>query len=78
MKWDGRKNLINQLKDNGLGEEIKNNRTENSGYVKIKQRKLKMLERKSQEQLADGHHDQHDKTLKQIEKLKTDIEKFLS
>ena len=77
MKIDKRKKLLNNLKDNGLENERKNNRSEKSGLVKIKQSKIKKLERKAEEQLANGYYDQHEKTLRQIEKLKTDIEKYL-
>lgn len=77
MKIDKRKKLLNNLKDNGLENERKNNRSEKSGLVKIKQSKIKKLERKAEEQLANGYYDQHEKTLQQIEKLKTDIEKYL-
>lgn len=78
LKIDRRKSLINNVKDNGLQETMKENRSENSGFVKIKKMKIKKLERKSQEQLANGHYDQNETTLKQIEKLRTEIEKYLS
>lgn len=78
LKLDKRKTRLNQLKDNGLDKVMRENHSENSGLVKIKKSKIKKLERKAQEQLANGYYDQHEKTLQQIEKLKTDIEKYLS
>lgn len=78
LKLDGRKKRINQLRDNGLAEVMRENHSENSGLVKIKRSKIRKLERKAQEQLADGHYDQHEKTLQQIEKLIADIEKYLN
>ena len=74
LKIDGRKNLATNLEDNGLEK----TKSENSGLVKIKQSKIKKLERKAQEQSANGHYDQEEKTLQQIEKLRTDIEKYLN
>lgn len=78
LKLDKRKSRLNQLKDNGLDKVMRENRSEKSGYVKLKRAKIRNLERKAQEQLASGYYDQHEKTAQQIEKLNADIEKFLS
>lgn len=78
LKLDKRETRLNQLKDNGLDKVMRENHSEKSGLVKIKKSKIKKLERKAQEQLANGYYDQHEKTLQQIEKLKTDIEKYLA
>lgn len=78
LELDKRKSRLNQLKDNGLDKVMRENRSEKSGYVKLKRSKIKKLERKAQEQLANGYYDQHEKTAQQIEKLNADIEKFLS
>lgn len=78
LKLDKRKTKLNQLKDNGLDKVMKSNRSEKSGYVKIKRAKIRNLERDSQKQLSSGLYDQHEKTIQQIEKLQADIKKFLS
>lgn len=78
LKIDKRKSRLSNLKDNGFGETMKNNRSENSGLVKIKKSKITKLKRKAQEQLANGYYDQHEQTLQKINKLQSDIEKYLS
>lgn len=78
LKLDKRKTKLNQLKDNGLDKVMRENRSEKSGYVKLKRAKIRNLERDSQKQLSSGLYDQHEKTIQQIEKLQADIEKFLS
>lgn len=60
LKIDGRKGMLKNLSDNG----IERTKTENSGYVKMKRRKIERL--KNQEG-----------TESEIAKIKTQIENYL-
>ena len=61
LKIDGRKSLATNLEDNGL----KKTKSENSGFVKMKQSSIKKLERKIGETTNQS----------EIEKMKLEIEK---
>lgn len=64
LKIDKRKTMINNLKDNGLLEQRKDNRSEGSGLVRLKRSAIKKLERKITETTDQ----------KEIEKLRKEIE----
>lgn len=70
LKIDRRKSVISNLKENNL----KGTRTKGSGYVKMRESKIRMLERKLQEQ----HTAAEAKELEaQIETKKAEIENYL-
>ncbi|XVL42703.1 hypothetical protein ABLW00_08165 [Staphylococcus equorum] len=62
---DRRKRLITKLKDNGFEKTMKENRSENSGLVKIKRRRIEMLKEKIAETTDQA----------EVEKMKSEIEK---
>lgn len=61
LKIDGRKNLATNLKDNGLEK----TKSENSGYVRLKKRKIEKLK-------------QQDGTETEIAKLQKQIDEYLN
>ena len=65
LKIDRRKKRINQLRDNGFSEVMRENKSENSGLVKIKRRRIEMLQNKITETTNQS----------EIEKMKSEIEK---
>ena len=65
LKIDKRKTMFNNLKDNGLLEQRKKNRSEGSGLVRLKRSAIKKLERKIGETTNQS----------EIEKMKLEIEK---
>ena len=65
LKIDKRKTMFNNLKDNGLLEQRKKNRSEGSGLVKLERSAIKKLERKIGETTNQS----------EIEKMKLEIEK---
>ena len=65
FKIDKRKTMLNNLKDNGLLEQRKENRSEGSGLVRLKRSAIKKLERKISETTNQS----------EIEKMKLEIEK---
>ena len=65
LKIDKRKTMFNNLKDNGLLEQRKENRSEGSGLVRLKRSAIKKLERKIGETTNQS----------EIEKMKLEIEK---
>lgn len=70
LKIDRRKSMLSNLKENNL----KGTRTKGSGYVKMRESKIVMLERKLQEQ----HTAAEAKELEaQIETKKAEIENYL-
>lgn len=70
LKIDRRKSVISNLKENNL----KGTRTKGSGYVKMRESKIRMLERKLQEQ----HTAAEAKELEaQIKTKKAEIESYL-
>lgn len=60
LKIDGRKNLATNLKDNGLEK----TKSENSGYVRLKKRKIEKLK-------------QQDGTETEIAKIQKQIDEYL-
>lgn len=65
LKIDRRKKRINQLRDNGFSEVMRGNKSENSGLVKIKRRRIEILQNKITETTDQS----------EIEKIKSEIEK---
>ena len=65
LKIDRRKKRINQLRDNGFSEVMRENKSENSGLVKVKRRRIEMLQNKITETTNQS----------EIEKMKSEIEK---
>ena len=65
LKIDRRKKRINQLRDNGFSEVMRENKSENSGLVKIKRRRIEILQNKITETTDQS----------EIEKIKSEIEK---
>ena len=65
LKIDRRKKRINQLRDNGFSEVMRENKSENSGLVKIKRRRIEILQNKITETTNQS----------EIEKMKSEIEK---
>lgn len=75
LKIDRRKSMLSNLKENNLkGTRTKGTRTKGSGYVKMRESKIRMLERKLQEQ----HTAAEAKELEaQIDTKKAEIENYL-
>lgn len=75
MKIDKRKKLLNNLKDNGLENERKNNRSENSGLVKIKQSQIRKLAQK----LAECENEKEAEKIEQkIEQKEIEIQEYIA
>ena len=75
MKMDKRKKLLNNLKDNGLENERKNNRSEKSGLVKIKQSQIRKLAQK----LAECENEKEAEKIEQaIEQKEIEIQEYIA
>lgn len=75
MKIDKRKKLLNNLKDNGLENERKNNRSERSGLVKIKQSQIRKLAQK----LAECENEKEAEKIEQaIEQKEIEIQEYIA
>lgn len=72
---DRRKRLINKLRDNGFEQTRKENRSENSGLVKIKRRRIEILKEKIAETTDQA---EIEKMKSEIEKKEQQVEKFLN
>ncbi|WP_435373883.1 hypothetical protein WKW47_03520 [Staphylococcus nepalensis] len=75
LKVDRRKSRLSNLKDNGFSETMKENRSENSGLVKIKRRRIEILKEKIAETTDQA---EIEKMKSEIEKKEQQIEKYLN
>ena len=75
LKIDKRKTMLNNLKDNGLLEQRKENRSEGSGLVRLKRSAIKKLERKITETTDQS---EIKKMESEIEKKEQQIENYLN